>query len=446
MELEPALTRTSVSDERPDEAHTRLHGRWLVAARVGWVVLVIPLLAVFVAILPVYVGQLQTLCLGNACAFGQLSPDTVVALQHFGLSVGSYATFMFVLNTVFALVCFGFGCLIFWRKSDDWMALLFALLLVSGGTFYVSYTVGTSHSAWRLPILFVGELLLLLFFLAFTLFPDGRFVPRWTRWLLVAFSIESVVFTFFTNLYTAPLRIAVSIVLLFCCPYVGLAIAQIYRYRYVSNLVQRQQTKWVVFGLTALLVVSDGGLWPTLIFPRSLYPSVYITVCICTTVLAQLTIAIAILRYRLWDIDVLINRTLVYGTLTATLALVYFGCVVALQALMRGLIGQASGNPLVVVSSTLVIAALFNPLRKRLQKLIDRRFYRRKYDAARTLAAFSATLRNEVDLDQLHDQLLAVVQETMQPAHVSLWLRPPEHDEKHRTPLRATPPDLSEGK
>src|SRR5947209_3726125 len=138
--------------------------------------------------------------------------------------------------------------------------------------------------------------------------------------------------------------------------------------------------------------------------------------------LLPLSIGISILRNQLYDIDRLINRTLVYGSLTSILALIYFGCVVLLQNLVNGLTGQAGQSPLIIVGSTLAIAALFQPLRRRIQAIIDRRFYRQKYDAARTLATFSATLRNEVDLNQLREHLITVVQETMQPTHVSLWL------------------------
>ena len=122
------------------------------------------------------------------------------------------------------------------------------------------------------------------------------------------------------------------------------------------------------------------------------------------------------------------------------LALIYFGLVIGLESLVHLVTGQAGQSPGIIVASTLAIAALFQPLQGSLQGIIDRRFYRRKYDAARTLAAFSATLRSEVELQQLREHLVAVVEETMQPAHVSLWLRPPEHDGKQRNPWRATSP------
>ena len=437
MNLRHAATQITSRQEQHHEADTRLHGRWLLLARIVWFALVALTLGVCMASLPDYVAQLQTVCRLAACSYGQLSLDTVVALEHFGLSVGSYAAFMVALTVVFALVSFGPGGLIYWRKSDDWMALLFALLSVLGGTSPVLLMVGNSHSVWRLPILFVVELLFLSFFLAFILFPDGRFVPHWTRWLFVVFSIVSVFFTnFLTAFFTVPLWLGVPLVLLFFSLYAGLVIAQMYRYRYVSTLVQRQQTKWVVYGFTANIVVSGGAFLPTLIFPRSLSPLLFILVFICAAFLYPFTIGVAILRYRLLDIDVLINRTLVYGILTASLALVYVGLVISLQALLRGIISQDSG--IAIVISTLAIAALFQPLRHRLQQLIDHRFYRRKYDAAKTVAAFSATLRQEVDLDQLRERLLTVVQETMQPTHVSLWVRPPAQDRKYQATWNST--------
>ena len=159
-----------------------------------------------------------------------------------------------------------------------------------------------------------------------------------------------------------------------------------------------------------------------------------------------ISMGIAILRYRLYEIDTLINRTLVYGTLTATLALVYFGVVTTTQALFRTLTGQQELPQLVVVASTLVIAALFNPLRRRIQSFIDRRFYRRKYDARRTLEAFSVRLRDETDLNSLNSELLSVVRDAMQPEHVSLWLRPEvvRRDESADSPPSYSP-NVGEG-
>jgi len=138
----------------------------------------------------------------------------------------------------------------------------------------------------------------------------------------------------------------------------------------------------------------------------------------------SISIGIAILKYRLYEIDTLINRTLVYGALTVLLAVVYFGGVTATEAVFRTLTGQQQQPQLAVVVSTLVIAALFIPLRRRIQSFIDRRFYRRKYDVRKTLENFSAKLRDETDLEALNSELVGVVKETMQPAHVSVWLRP----------------------
>jgi hypothetical protein len=181
---------------------------------------------------------------------------------------------------------------------------------------------------------------------------------------------------------------------------------------------ERQQLKWFVYTV-ALLVV--GFLAALLGFGQH---SVAWNLGIAAFNFLPIAAGIAILRYRLYDIDVVINRTLVYGVLTAALALVYVGSIVLFQGLFRALTGETS--QLAVVASTLAIAALFVPLRRRVQAFIDRRFYRRKYDIATTLQAFNVRLRNDVDIDSVADDLVEVVRETMQPAHVSLWLRPPE--------------------
>jgi hypothetical protein len=220
--------------------------------------------------------------------------------------------------------------------------------------------------------------------------------------------------------------------------YGGTISVQIYRYTRVSNYTQRQQTKWLVFGLTGFSALNFllgliATVFPRLGAPDSPVQLVSGTLLNYTNMILPLGVGIAILRYRLWDIDVIINRTLVYGTVTAILALVYFGLVISLQSLVRLVTGTISEQPLIIVASTLAIAALFQPLRRRIQRIIDRRFYRRKYNAGRTLAAFSATLRDEVDLDQLKEELVAVVQETMQPAHVSLWLLQPGKKEKRES-------------
>jgi hypothetical protein len=202
--------------------------------------------------------------------------------------------------------------------------------------------------------------------------------------------------------------------------------------------------KWVIFGSGVAGLISVGLIVPTLLFPSlgqagSIYQLVTTPAYIVVVLIIPICSGLAILRYRLYDIDLLINRTLVYGTLTVVLALVYVGLVIGLQALVHLFTGQLGQAPVVIVVSTLAIAAHFQRLRQRIQAIIDRRFYRRKYDAAKTLAAFSATLRQEVDLDQLREQLLAVVQETMQPSHVSLWVRPPAPDRTSQATWSNTP-------
>jgi len=186
-----------------------------------------------------------------------------------------------------------------------------------------------------------------------------------------------------------------------------------------SRRVERQQLEWFLYAVVLLLVVNTASQ----LFSSELLPSaVREFLFVFTLEGLWVAIGIAILRYRLYDIDIIINRTLVYGSLTATLVAIYFGGIVVLQRVFVALTGEQS--TLAVVASTLIIAALFNPLRRRIQSFIDRRFYRKKYDARKTLEAFSFKLRDETDLEALGVELMGVVRETMQPAHVSLWLRP----------------------
>jgi hypothetical protein len=201
---------------------------------------------------------------------------------------------------------------------------------------------------------------------------------------------------------------------------------------------EREQIKWLafaalIFGLGFSFFVIFGSIMPEATAGASLLLENLLEDAV-TLSFAGVPVAIgfAVLKYRLYDIDVVINRTLVYGALTASLVVIYFGGVTATQAFYRTLTGQEQQPQLAIVISTLVIAALFNPLRRRIQGFIDRRFYRRKYDAAKTLEAFSAKLRDETDLDALSDDLVGVVRETMQPAHVGLWLREPDRDGRRR--------------
>jgi hypothetical protein len=189
-----------------------------------------------------------------------------------------------------------------------------------------------------------------------------------------------------------------------------------------AGTIERQQIKWFAY---ATVVVISGVILKNVVYPPVGVMWVWWVGLILTAVgvvSSPVAMGIAIFRYRLYDIDIIINRTLVYGPLTATLVALYFGAIVLLQSVFVALTGEQS--TLAVVASTLLIAAMFTPLRRRIQSFIDRRFYRRKYDARKTLEAFSSKLRDETELEALSNELVGAVRETMQPTHISLWLRP----------------------
>ena len=284
--------------------------------------------------------------------------------------------------------------------------------------------------AW---VLFIGCIALSLL-----LFPDGQLPGsrwKWLAWLTVLLTSAGAVWQAFSpgvieSLGTIrnplgyeglPKANEPVQIIMFALLFVVVASSLTVRMRRARG-IERQQIKWPAY--TAVMAATGSVLTYSIAEPIGApwLEWTLFAIVIAALVCFPISVGIAIVRYRLYDIDVLINRTLVYAALTTTLVALYFSVIVALQYLFVALTGQQS--TLAVVASTLLIAALFTPLRRRIQSFIDRRFYRNKYDARKTLEAFSASLRNETDLDALGDDLVGVVRETMQPAHVSLWLRP----------------------
>ncbi len=406
-----------MSNRTSPPATTTLHGRWLVIARAAWVIVATLALVLFVASIPGYVSNI--LKLGQADWMGapvEAPAGVVFALDLLGVLASITA----------ALVCLTLAGVLFWRKSDEWMVMFISSYLLVYGTVLAGplERLEAFYPGW--PSLAV-DVVQPLFFTTPTialvvLFPDGRFVPHWTRWLILLSIPLTVAILYWPSSYSWALVGMIAL---------GAMYAQIYRYRYVSTPTERQQTKWVVFGILLwwllLAMLSVPYSFELNLPPGSPFPwwaLVSSTGWWLTLTIMPLSLSIAVLRYRLYEIDFLINRTLVYGSLTAMLALIYVGGVAVTQAIFRALTGQEEQPQLAIVVSTLVIAALFNPLRRRIQSFIDRLFFRSKYDARKTLETFSAKLRDETDLDALRDDLVGVVRETMQPAHVSLWLHP----------------------
>lgn len=310
-------------------------------------------------------------------------------------------------------------------------------LLIAPGTLpLVEFTLSLAGPAWFLYVA-TGPFILLLF-------PTG-YIPS-SKWRIVAWAVVGALLIGSATAWALPgpspfvpavenpygvqgtvgdvvtVVVVMSVMLIYTAIIAGV-VSLLLRFRHATG-VERQQLKWFTFGAVLLGVVLISDFFYT-------FPGIWESAkeAIALNMLPPLTIGIAILRYRLYDIDIIIRRTLIYAALTGALALVYFGSVAVLEALFRALTGQQQPQ-LVIVLSTLAIAALFAPLRRQMQNAIDRRFYRRKYDAEKTIAAFSAVLREELDLDQLETALLSVVEETFQPESLSLWRPEASHPRK----------------
>jgi hypothetical protein len=328
-------------------------------------------------------------CQGLPCGEEGLGLKDAWALRELGLSTDFYAAYSVAVESAVAVVFWAVGAVIFWRNSQDKMALFSALVLVTYGIYVVPSVdaLAATSPVWRFPSQLLQAIGVWSSLVTLFVFPTWRFVPSWTRWLVAGWTILTLAWLLFPHVPfnpSDPYAMSSGWRLMIVAWYLAGVCAQIYRYLRASGPVERQQTKWVVYGITVAVLgwityTQAPDILPVLGRPgmtRVLFQLVGGPIFACTLLLIPFSLLVAILRYRLFDIDVVVNRTLVYGSLTAVLVLVYLGSVVSLQGALRALTGQES--QLAVVVSTLAVAAIFSPLRQRIQAFVDRRFYRRK--------------------------------------------------------------------
>ena len=398
---------------------TLLRGRWLLAARVVWALVLTGMLAAFVIDIPYYLAFMSRAC-PDVCAF---TKPQEAALAGIGISLDAFAWIALSFTIIITLISVALALALFWRRSNDWMALLVALFLV-GYPIMNNGTTGTMPTDIPASTLLLAQILTfpvwIIYDATFLLFPSGRFVPRWMWILFIIWAVWGQLISLTPDLFGGMLFLGYPLFV------ITTIAAQIYRYRRASTPVQRQQTKWAIAGLFAVLVANQLFWLPSGFTPlgQTLYMPASFLFYQLVMLALPITFFIAIQRHRLYEIDMIINRALVYGSVTVVLAAVYVGCIVAFQSVSRALLptpGRAD-DPIIIVVSTLLIAALFQPLRRRIQRAVDRRFYRTRYDARKAVEAFGTALRQEVDISSFSEQLLTVVQQTMEPAHLSLWL------------------------
>ena len=380
--------------------------RWLV---VSWVLLLFIsglALILYIVATPIYFARLSTV--RADCNDECLTPAKVQALHVLHISIPTYAGFWVGLNLLFALVYCIVAALIFWRKSKEPMAWFASFSLIALGTSFPSIpnALVIVHSTWWLPMALLNVLGLPSLTAFLFLFPNGRFVPRWTLWVTVAFAALYVLGTFLPGTYANLPRVFRSLVPL---TVLGILVfAQIYRYRWYSTPTERQQTKWVVFGVVIALI----GFAPAFLLSSffslesfALLTSVFaLTSVYLLLLLIPLSIAFAILRYRLWDIDLIINRTLVYTILTVCVVGVYVLIVVSLGALL-----QIGNNLFVSLIATALVAVLFQPLRELLQRAVNRLFYGQRDEPYRVLSR----LGQRLEATLAPDAVLSVIVETV---------------------------------
>jgi hypothetical protein len=399
--------------------------RWLFTVRVLVLIFMLFLAGIFIAGVieyPLYAASHPE----KFTTWGWTPQEMNWVWGRMGLSFQWWVQFSLVIDIVFAILVCSIGIFLFIRKGGDWFGLYLSACFVLFGTLsgYMAGVVGAIHPGLEPILTPLGVFAWVSLILVLFIFPNGHFVPGWTRWvgvlLLVSFGVDII----FNHGGTPPPFLLLPMMSLIAA---GPA-SQVYRYRKVSNALERQQTKLVMLAMMLVVTVLLFGLIP-LFAPDTIDPTspVAVLMAILSSAfqlimgLIPLSIALAVLRYRLWDIDLVIRRTLAYGVITAVLALIYLGGVTLFQQILTSLTGQKS--PAAVVLSTLLVAALFTPLRRRLQMIIDTRFFRQKVYTARALEEFSSAARREVEMEVLSNRLAAAVQESLEPESISLWMK-----------------------
>ena len=412
------------------ESYTRLHGKWLFSAQLAWVAIAILATLVYAAAAPVAFNQLRSGCGLKPCdAPSQIITESASLPQdQINRSLEFGAWFHTMIEAALRLLTLGVALLIFWRLSDDWMAHIASIMLV---TIFAVFSpspmmLANVQPLWRWPITLLRVIALASTVGLFYLFPDGRFMPRWTRGPAIAL----LVFIGALAVAGAPFQTGLPVFVVALATGAGF---QVYRYRRVSSPLQRQQTKWVVLGITGMVLPMlvffiFGYLNPSLNPLRSNEPifsqdAAVFTMMVIFCVIIPLcflpvTLAFSLLRYRLWDVDIVINRTLVYGALTGIVVSAFVIIVGFLSALF-----QSSGNSIIAIIATGLVALFFNPLRQRLQRGINHLMYGERDDPYAALSRLGRQMESTLAPDAVLPTVVTTVGDVLKLPYVAIYLK-----------------------
>ena len=443
-------------------SRTVLHGRWLLIARLAWITMFIALTMMYVFGFLAVRETLSTVCEDGPCTLGaqiqqtdsgervmkfgppfgyvdRLRSEQVNVLKAFGLTLDQYgwlgALQMGIPILMYLLIALG----LFWRKSYDWTVLFISVMIA---TFPLQNTplpliFAMHHPSWEWSYT-VGRMVAVACFFAFPLiFPTGQFVPRWTRWMAWFVVASTIIVVLFGDSIQRNILGNISLIEVWAVAIVGTGVyAQLYRYFRVATPVERQQIKWVIVGIAVFLITAEAVLrpWDSLLtshlasmdFAQALAQSTLIDVIFTiVSLFIPVSIAISVLRYRLWDIDIIINRTLVYGALTAGIVALYIFLVGALS-----LVSQTTGNLLISLLATGLIAFLFQPLRERLQGNVNRLLYGDRDDPYAALSRLGKRLESSIAPEAVFPTIVTTVREALKLPYTAIYLKQDENDYK----------------